>query len=726
MKKMNSRPECTILRSMAAVILLFLPGLKITGQDGLDFSTSLGLRFTEYCSTLPREEMYVHTDREDYVAGEDMWFTAYLFNSSESGMSAENSLAYVEILNPENRPVVQKRIRIEKGTGPGMLDLPDSLGSGIYTFRAYTGWMRNFLPGNCFMKPVYISNALSEKKYTSGGLAKQEQTVKEELADIPGSGLRVSAGRDGSGNIRLTVNSTGSYRSLSGNTLYLFIRTRGGINLNKPVSLPADSTVITIPKNILTSGINHITLFSASGRPVFERMFYTRRESSFSGTINTDSVAGIREAIDLAIERPSSAGTVKQSSISVSAAGGKTYPGIDDYMVFGSEYGLIPDEIYRALRDGISSDSIDKMVGGLRSSWINWKTVLSPEKPEPRYSKETSGHFIYGSLQNRTTQQPDTGQVLFLSVPGKNAVFRYAVTDKDGYFRFEIPSDQNYRDLVIQPEDNTRNNTIRLESPFSEKYPPLLQAGAREQASVPANASRLQVNYQVMKIYGSDRMPDPSVPVSFTRGKNRFYGKPDIELILADYIKLPVMHEVFFELMPGVFMKERRGVYEISLFDPVENRAYEKPPVLFVDGVVVKDAGVIAGIDPELVERIDAVKSRYVVGEYLFFGLVNVITKTGDFSNIPLPDQAIRLAYQAYGQAETFSEPDYGDPVTRNNRIPDFRNTLYWNPSVTTGNKRDTSVRFWTSDFRGPFEVLVQGVTDKGEVFSFRKIIKVQ
>jgi len=80
MKKMNSRPECTILRSMAAVILLFLPGLKITGQDGLDFSTSLGLRFTEYCSTFPREEMYVHTDREDYEAGEDMWITAYLFN----------------------------------------------------------------------------------------------------------------------------------------------------------------------------------------------------------------------------------------------------------------------------------------------------------------------------------------------------------------------------------------------------------------------------------------------------------------------------------------------------------------------------------------------------------------------------------------------------------------------------------------------------------------------
>ena len=59
-----------------------------------------------------------------------------------------------------------------------------------------------------------------------------------------------------------------------------------------------------------------------------------------------------------------------------------------------------------------------------------------------------------------------------------------------------------------------------------------------------------------MKIYGSEQMTENEAPISFTRSDYRFYGKPDIELVLEDYIKLPVMHEVFFELMPGVFMKD--------------------------------------------------------------------------------------------------------------------------------------------------------------------------
>ena len=40
----------------------------------------------------------------------------------------------------------------------------------------------------------------------------------------------------------------------------------------------------------------------------------------------------------------------------------------------------------------------------------------------------------------------------------------------------------------------------------------------------------------------------------------RFYGKPDIEIIMADYIKLPVMQEVFFELLPGVSLKRKSPV----------------------------------------------------------------------------------------------------------------------------------------------------------------------
>lgn len=195
---------------------------------------------------------------------------------------------------------------------------------------------------------------------------------------------------------------------------------------------------------------------------------------------------------------------------------------------------------------------------------------------------------------------------------------------------------------------------------------------------------------------------------------------------MDDYIKLPVMQEVFFELIPGVFLRKKKAEYEITISDPVENRVYDKPPILFIDGVVVKDPDVIANLDPELVEKIDAIKSRYFVGEYLFYGLVNVITRAGDFSSVTLPDYAVRLPYRVTEPVKSFSSPDYSSQERRESHIPDFRNTLYWNPSVKPDNEGKAGVEFWTSDFRSDYEINVQGITGDGKPVSFREIIKVQ
>ena len=126
---------------------------------------------------------------------------------------------------------------------------------------------------------------------------------------------------------------------------------------------------------------------------------------------------------------------------------------------------------------------------------------------------------------------------------------------------------------------------------------------------------------------------------------------------MDDYIKLPVMQEVFFELIPGVFLRKKKADYEITISDPVDNKVFDKPPVLFIDGVVVKDPDIIANLDPEKVEKIDAIKSRYFVGDYMFLGLVNVITRKGDFSEVTLPDFAVRVPYRVTEPVVEFSSP---------------------------------------------------------------------
>jgi hypothetical protein len=230
----------------------------------------------------------------------------------------------------------------------------------------------------------------------------------------------------------------------------------------------------------------------------------------------------------------------------------------------------------------------------------------------------------------------------------------------------------------------------------------------------------------VNKIYGSSWLSFPA-PVSESGLKQkRFYGKPDIELIMDDYIKLPVMSEVFFELLPGVFLKNRKTVWGINIADPETNMIYDESPVLFVDGVVIDEASKIANLDPELVERIEVIKERYLVGDFLFFGIVNVITRAGDFSSVTLPPYAVRLPYRITEPVNTFSFPDYSDPAIKQRRIPDFRNTMYWNPSVKPGIDGKATVEFWSSDYSGDYIIDIQGITDNGTKISLKKPIRVR
>jgi hypothetical protein len=145
-----------------------------------------------------------------------------------------------------------------------------------------------------------------------------------------------------------------------------------------------------------------------------------------------------------------------------------------------------------------------------------------------------------------------------------------------------------------------------------------------------------------------------------------------------------------------------------------------------IDGVIINDPTIIANTDPETVERIDVEKEKYFVGNYMFYGILNVITKAGDFGSVTLPDYAIRIPYKVLDPVWSFFSPDYSVSGSNENHIPDFRNTLYWNPTVKTDLNGKDILEFWASDIISDYEINIQGVTPDGKLISVRKVIKVE
>ena len=140
--------------------ILLLPmalgALDAHGQDAIETSWQATAR--EYRTQRLQEKMFVHTDKDLYLAGEICWFKLYVVEAGSHRPLDMSKVAYLEWLDKDNKPVLQTKTGLSAGHGDGSIYLPLSLHSGSYRLRAYTNWMKNFGPDWFFEKNITVIN----------------------------------------------------------------------------------------------------------------------------------------------------------------------------------------------------------------------------------------------------------------------------------------------------------------------------------------------------------------------------------------------------------------------------------------------------------------------------------------------------------------------------------------------------------------------------------------
>ncbi|AHJ97441.1 hypothetical protein [Hymenobacter swuensis] len=127
-------------------------------QAQTDSLTHLTQQFLHYTQQTLPEKLYLHVDRPLYMSGELLWFKVYAVDGTFHKPLAMSRVAYVEVLDKNQRPVLQTKIALAKAAGHGSFTLPSSLPSGAYTVRAYTSWMKNFGPDFYYHTTVRVVN----------------------------------------------------------------------------------------------------------------------------------------------------------------------------------------------------------------------------------------------------------------------------------------------------------------------------------------------------------------------------------------------------------------------------------------------------------------------------------------------------------------------------------------------------------------------------------------
>lgn len=144
-------------RLLLPVMLLTLRSVAQAPDEG-DVQKALDRYHREHL----QEKVFVHTDKDLYLAGEICWFKLYVVEAASHQPLDLSKVAYLEWLDKDNKPVLQTKIGLDSGHGDGSVYLPMTLHTGNYTLRAYTNWMKNYGPDWFFEKPITVVNARRE------------------------------------------------------------------------------------------------------------------------------------------------------------------------------------------------------------------------------------------------------------------------------------------------------------------------------------------------------------------------------------------------------------------------------------------------------------------------------------------------------------------------------------------------------------------------------------
>src|SRR5579872_2878615 len=148
-----------------------IPLGRLLAQDAA--TAELSKQLDLYRAKHFQEKVFVHTDKEFYLAGEICWFKLYVVDAETQHPVDLSKVAYLEWLDRDNHPALQAKIGLHDGHGDGSVYLPLNLHSGNYKLRAYTSWMKNFDAEGYFEKAITVVNTRKAAEVTPDTVALQ-------------------------------------------------------------------------------------------------------------------------------------------------------------------------------------------------------------------------------------------------------------------------------------------------------------------------------------------------------------------------------------------------------------------------------------------------------------------------------------------------------------------------------------------------------------------------
>lgn len=324
---------------------------------------------------------------------------------------------------------------------------------------------------------------------------------------------------------------------------------------------------------------------------------------------------------------------------------------------------------------------------------------------------EYEGHIVTGKLIHNQTGQPATNAAVSLpaglSFPTGDGIRFFSGqrtgTDEVRFCTSGISGAHEIATVIFRTDDQYR---VDVQSPFVARHTPKAMPALQIHASHYDQLLDRSVALQLFR-YFSD---DPSE--THSASPPHFKMKPTHTYRLDEYTRFTSMREIFVEFISGARFRRNAGKQELSVFtkrgDVYE---YGTLPLVLLDGVPLTDHEVIYNYDPLTVEKINIYYGPCILGSHQFDGIVELVTYRRLHADLNLNRSTQIISYEGPQRPYHFNVPDH---LKVQNRMPDGRHTLLWNPDVKAGGKASIRLPFDTSELTGEFHATVEGITKDG------------
>jgi hypothetical protein len=342
------------------------------------------------------------------------------------------------------------------------------------------------------------------------------------------------------------------------------------------------------------------------------------------------------------------------------------------------------------------------------------KTVFLPE---------LRGELITGRLIRKTDKKPVSNKKIALSINQKDFILKISTTNEKGVFYFNLnerysaeravfqmlSKDKEAYDIVLDSHDPLNKESFVFGNfKIPKKYNKIIL-----ERSI---YNQIENGYQIVK---QDSLIEVNEIIPF-------FGNYDEVYKLDDFKRFSALKDVFIEIINNAsIVKKSEDEYNFSVksLNPYLNNTQEV--AVIVDGVLLQDYFKLINSTANKFKKISIKRTdkKLVLGNKLYDGFIVFETYKRDFNLLNKVENRLDVRHYRPEIAKKYFKREY--VKNESSRIPDFRNQLFWEPSINI-EKENKQITFFTSDNIGTYEISVEGFTNNGDPVSLKEYIIVE